>query len=476
MAAKPNAKKDSPRLGSNLKQLRRREQLTQQQLADKLQISPAYLNLIENNRRPLPAHLLIQLATLFKLDLAAFAQRDEGQLQSDLLEVFGDPIFDAAELVSGDVREIAAQQPAVARAILTLYRSYKGAATASAVTVDATAPGELPSEQVSDLLQAHMNYFPELEELAEQTRRDARVIDDDLTRALVRYLEEKHAVTVEVARAAQGTRLLRRYDPKTRHLLLSELLPPRSRNFQLANQIGLIVARPFLDSVVRDERLSSDEARRLARISLASYFAGAVLMPYAPFHEAAELLRYDIELLGHRFRVSFEQVCHRLSTLRRPSMQGVPFHLIRVDIAGNISKRFSGSGIRFARFAGACPRWNVFRAFLTPGTIQTQVSEFSDGTRYFCIASTLKKSSIGYSPNQAPLAIGLGTTLEHAPRLVYAEGVALDHIVPVGVTCRLCPRDDCTERAVPSHGSPLHVDENVRGVSFYGRPLPIVEG
>jgi transcriptional regulator with XRE-family HTH domain len=201
MAAKPNAKKDSPRLGSNLKQLRRREQLTQQQLADKLQISPAYLNLIENNRRPLPAHLLIQLATLFKLDLAAFAQRDEGQLQSDLLEVFGDPIFDAAELVSGDVREIAAQQPAVARAILTLYRSYKGAATASAVTVDATAPGELPSEQVSDLLQAHMNYFPELEELAEQTRRDARVIDDDLTRALVRYLEEKHAVTVEVARA-----------------------------------------------------------------------------------------------------------------------------------------------------------------------------------------------------------------------------------------------------------------------------------
>ena len=146
---------------------------------------------------------------------------------------------------------------------------------------------------------------------------------------------------------------------------------------------------------------------------------------YTPFIEAAENLRYDIELLGHRFRNSFEQVCHRLTTLRRPGAEGVPFHLIRVDIAGNISKRFSGSGIRFARFAGACPRWNVFSAFLTPGTIQTQVSEMPDGSRFFCISSTLKKSSVGYSPHRPPLAIGLGCRVEQAKKLVYADGVDL---------------------------------------------------
>ena len=130
----------------------------------------------------------------------------------------------------------------------------------------------------------------------------------------------------------------------------------------------------ILDRVVRDDMLTSDEARALCRVALASYFAGAMLMPYEPFLEAAEALRYDIELLGHRFRTSFEQVCHRVTTLRKPGALGVPFHFIRVDIAGNISKRFSGSGIRFARFAGACPRWNVFAAFLTPGMIKTPLA------------------------------------------------------------------------------------------------------
>jgi predicted transcriptional regulator len=442
-------------------------------------VSPAYINFIDNNRRPLPAHLLFQLALLLKLDLAAFAASDEGQLQSDLLEVFGDPIFDGAELGAAEVRELASQQPGLARAVLALYRAYQGQRSGG---VDGDVPlegvpssaTEVPSEEVSDLLQRHMNYFPELEDLAESVKREGRIADDDLTRGLVRFLEEKHGVQVEVARATADQRVLRSFDPATRHLVLSELLPPRSRNFQLAHQIALIVASSWLDRVTKDEQLTSDEARTLARVALANYFAGCVLMPYARFLEAAELLRYDIELLGHRFRTSFEQVCHRLTTLRKPSASGVPFHLIRVDIAGNISKRFSGSGIRFARFAGACPRWNVFSAFLTPGTIQTQVSAFPDGTKYFCLASTLKKSSVGYSPHQAPLAIGLGVRVEHAKKLVYADGVDLEHSVPVGVTCRLCERDDCSERAFPATKAPLHVDENVRGVSFYAKALPII--
>jgi hypothetical protein len=462
----------TPRLGQKLRALRRREGLTQQQLAERLKVSPAYLNLIENNRRPLPAHLLIALAQLFQLDLKAFASDDDAQLQNDVLEVFGDPIFDAAGLVPADVRELVHTQPTVARAIVGLYRAYQNRSMSPSDTGQHPEQAS-PSEEVGDFLQKHMNYFPGIEDLAERVLRDARV-ENDLGRALVVHLEEKLGIDVEIARASSDTAVLRRYDPRRKRLVVSELLPPRSRNFQLAHQIGLIVGHDLLEQLVADPLLSTEDARALARVALANAFAGAVLFPYLPFLEAAETLRYDVELLGHRFRTSFEQVCHRLCTLRRPGASGVPFHFLRVDIAGNISKRFSGSGIRFARFAGACPRWNVFSAFMTPGMLKTQVSEFPDGSRYFCISSTVRRVAQGYSQRYALHAVGLGCDVEYARRLVYADGVDLDHVVPVGVTCRLCERDDCAERAFPAHHAPLVVDENVRRASLFKGRLPVV--
>ncbi|HEY1101091.1 MAG TPA: short-chain fatty acyl-CoA regulator family protein [Myxococcota bacterium] len=470
------AKTAGPRLGQRLRALRRREGLTQQQLADRLKVSAAYLNLIENDRRPLPAHLLIALAQLFQLDLAAFAAGDDVDLHNDLQEVFGDPLFDAAELVQADIKDLAQENPAVARAVVTLYRAWRQARLGGSAAVS-DVEGSMPSEDVSDFLQKHMNSFPELEELAEQLRKDARVESDDLGRGLSAYLEEKLGVQVEIAKAAGDRPILRRFDPTTNRLLISELLPPRSRNFQLAHQIGLLIGKDVFDKLTGDPILSSSESKALARVALGNAFAGNVLMPYLPFLEAAEQVRYDVELLGHRFRTSFEQVCHRLTTLRRPGAVGVPFHFLRVDLAGNISKRFSGSGIRFARYAGACPRWNVFSAFMTPGMIKTQVSEFEDGRRYFCISSTIRRVSQGYTQRHALHAVGLGCDVEHAKKLVYADGVDLaGHLVPVGVTCRLCDRADCAERAHPSHKNPLAIDENVRVASFYRqqRSLPVL--
>ena len=463
----------TPRLGQKLRSLRRREGLTQQQLAERLKVSPAYLNLIENNRRPLPAHLLIALAQLFQLDLKAFAADDDAQLQSDVLEVFGDPIFDASGLVQADIKELVQTQPQVARAVVGLYRAYQNRSGSDVDDDDGHPEQASPSEEVGDFLQRHANYFPDLEDLAERVGKEARV-DNDVGLALVGYLQDKLGIDVEIAKASSETAALRRYDPRRKRLTISELLPPRSRNFQLAHQMGLVVGHDVLEQLVADPMLSTPDARALARIALANAFAGAVLFPYLPFLEAAEHLRYDVELLGHRFRTSFEQVCHRLTTLRRPGATGVPFHFLRVDIAGNISKRFSGSGIRFARFAGACPRWNVFSAFMTPGMIKTQVSEFPDGSRYFCISSTIRKVSQGYTQRHALHAIGLGCAVEHARRLVYADGVDLDHVVPVGVTCRLCERDDCSERAFPAHHAPLVVDENLRRASFFKGRLPVL--
>jgi predicted transcriptional regulator len=278
-----------------------------------------------------------------------------------------------------------------------------------------------------------------------------------------------------MARSGAERGVLRSFDVEKRTLTLSELLPTRSRTFQVAHQIALLTQAANMERIVAAHRLTSDDARTLARIALANYFAGAMLMPYAPFVLACREERYDIDVIGRRFRVGFEQVCHRYTTLRRKGAEGVPFHMIRIDVAGNISKRFSASGIRFARFSGACPRWNVFAAFMTPGMIRIQVSRFLDGTAYFCMARTIHKDSSGYHAQQPVQSIGLGCSLEHARQLVYSDGMDLDNAgtsTPVGVTCRLCERADCEQRAFPSIRHPLHVDENVRGVSIYAPAAP----
>lgn len=484
---------DGPLLGAKVRALRRREQMTQIALADRLGISPSYLNLIENNRRPLTAPLLLKLAQLFQLDLQTFAASEEdARLSADLLEAFGDPLFDGHSITNQDLRELVASSPSVARAVMTLYRSYV-AARDSAETLGERLAGDgfagpgldasrLPSEEVSDLVQRHMNHFPELEEAAEALWREARLDDDDVYRGLTRHLREAHGIEVRIVRVANERKAMRRFDPEVRALSISEVLPPRSRRFQLAHQVGLLTRSELFDRLLRDETLTTPESRALARVALANYFAAAVLMPYQPFHEAARAERYDIELLAHRFGTSFEQVCHRLTTLRRPGAEGVPFHLVRIDIAGNISKRFSGSGIRFARFSGACPRWNVHAALMTPGMIRTQLSRMPEGTVYFCIARTVRSDRGGFHVPHTVQSIGMGCEVRYARELVYADGIDLDNLdaaVPVGVTCRLCERLDCEQRAFPSMQHPLHIDENVRGVSFYApvderRRLPIM--
>jgi predicted transcriptional regulator len=255
-------------------------------------------------------------------------------------------------------------------------------------------------------------------------------------------------------------------------------LPTRSRTFQLAHQVALLTQRARFDRIIDgDVHMTSDESRALARVALANYFAGAVLMPYATFLQAAKDERYDIDVIGRRFRVGFEQVCHRFTTLRRPGAEGVPFHMIRIDVAGNISKRFSASGIRFARFSGACPRWNVFAAFMTPGMIRIQMSRMPDGMSFFCIARTIHKDSGGYHAQQPVQAIGLGCQVQYAREMVYSDGVDIDNAdmtTPVGVTCRMCERTDCEQRAFPSLRHPLQVDENVRGVSLYAPVLRVL--
>jgi predicted transcriptional regulator/DNA-binding XRE family transcriptional regulator len=470
---------EKPRLGSRVRKLRLRHGLTQVELAGRLGISASYLNLIEHNQRAVTVPLLLKLGQLFEVNLQDFAEGDRAHLLADLTEVFGDALFEGHEVRPADLQDLVSTSTEVSRAIVALYRGYRRAQDDANALAERLSDGgllssaevvHLPAEEITDFLQERMNFFPELEAAAERLREQENLAPGDLQRSLVRHLGESLGVEVRLVPTHASKGAVRRYDPGTRRLFLSEMIPASSRTFQLAHQIGLLSHREVFDDLMRDAALSTPDAEALCRVALANYFAGAVMMPYQPFLSAARSLRYDIELLEERFEASFEQVCHRLTNLNAPSSRGVPFHLVRVDMAGNISKRFNGSGIRLARYGGACPRWNVHEAFTTPGLIRTQVSRQPDGRTYFCIARSLRKGGGGYHVPPSRFAVGLGCEIAHAHELVYADGVDLENprtIVPIGPGCRLCERLDCRQRAFPPIRHHPVVDENVRGLSAY---------
>src|SRR5262245_13636686 len=460
-------------VGPRFRRIRRQIGLSQTQMAKELNISPSYVNLIEQNQRPVTAQILLRMAEAYDVDLKDLAA-DKDRFFAELNEVFSDPLFRDIQLPKQELMDLAEVCPEVAGAVQRLYRSYvearRGENTAAsrfAVRDDTVTAEGNPVERVRELIEANRNHFVPLETAAEQLRDELDVPSHDLFRALSERLREKHGIMVRV-RSVDVMRLwLRRYSPHRKQLSLSELLDNTGRVFQTSFQLALSEGRTLIDDIAGKSGRLDEPARRLFRISLANYFAAAVIMPYARFHEAAENLAYDIELLGQRFGASFEQVCHRLTTLQRPNARGVPFFMLRVDRAGNVSKRFSSGTFPFSKFGGTCPLWNVHATFETPDRLVTQIVELPDGARYFSIAQTVHRAIVPYGQPQPSYAIGLGCELKYAPRLVYAAGLDLDKTepTPVGVNCRLCERMNCGQRAEPPLTRPLVLDETIRGVS-----------
>lgn len=461
---------------AKLRRLRRERGMNQVELARALGLSTSYLNQIEHSQRPLTAPVLLRIAEVFGIDPEFFSEAGEERLATDLRAALGDEAC-GAPTAQDEIADVARDHPEVARALVTLHQRYRDASerVAALASPEETA-GLLPAEphdEVRDFFYAHHNHFAALEIQAEATAaalntgRAGRAAE-----ALTQHLATEHGVKV-LQSGPERSADARRFDADSGLLLLSPWLSEGQRAFQLATQLAFLEHGPLLTELVDAAALASPQAEGLARIGLANYFAGAVLMPYTSFHTAAEELRYDIELLQARFGVGFETVCHRLSTLQRTGRRGVPFSFLRADRAGNISKRQSATDFHFSRLGGTCPLWTVYEAFSAPGRILTQVAEMPDGKKYFWIARTVTRGGFGHHAARADFAVALGCELRHAPRLVYAEGIALDDpraATPIGLGCRICERQDCAQRARPPAGGVLAVDPDRRALV----PYPVV--
>jgi predicted transcriptional regulator/transcriptional regulator with XRE-family HTH domain len=461
--------------GPKIRHLREQAHLTLETAADRLGLSAGYLSQIESNLRPVTARVLIALSRTFGVSPAEFDADDETRLIADLREATADLTLDQAGPALREIKLAAATTPTLARQFLALHRAYRALderlkTLDEAVSIRGQEGPEHPTpyQEVRDYFHYRNNYLDEFdvaaEALAEQLGIDS---NQNVTPLLETALRERFGVTIERADDEDDS-LIRRFVPETRTVLLAADLALPTRNFQLAAQIAELAFAEIFPGLLADSGLESPAAHAVARVGMTNYAAGALLMPYRRFAAAAMQLRHDIERLQKRYGTSFEQVCHRLSNLQRPGARGVPFYFVRVDQAGNITKRHSATRFQFARFGGACPLWNVHESFGHAGRILVQLAEMPDGVRYLCVGRSIVKRSGSYLQPNRHFAVGIGCEVKYADLLVYSEGRPVDGAaVPIGISCRICERLNCHQRAFPPLDRLLEVPQNERHVIPY---------
>ena len=459
--------------GERLRRLRGQHRLSQVALARSIGLSPSYLSQIECDQRPLPRRIMHLLAERLGVCISAFEDSEALRLVHDLREATADPLFGGGIISLAEAEASIQAAPEVAGRFLTLYRAFR-ARSAPSEPAGRETPLSLGSdsiyEEVRDWVQSHRNHFAALDRAAEALVEHERFSRNGLYEDLVKYLRDRHGITVANDAALLQHGVVWRLNRPTRSLALAEEASTESRIFWMGHIVAQLEQRREIERVLRHSPLSTREATALARVGLANYFAGALMMPYARFLEEARLVRYDVARLQRRFGASFEQVCHRLSTLQRPGMPGLPFFFLKTDIAGNVLKRSSATRFQFSRFGGPCPLWNVYSAFTRPGETLVQLARTPDGVTYLNIARTVGRSDSAYLSRPRSVAVVLGCEIGYAPLTVYATGLVLDDpaaAVPIGPGCRSCERIDCRHRAVPPAGLALDVGTGERGVVPY---------
>tara|TARA_B100001250_G_scaffold254261_1_gene218745 strand:- start:444 stop:1868 length:1425 start_codon:yes stop_codon:yes gene_type:complete len=465
------------KIGPKIKAFRRQLGMQANKLADELNISPSYLNLIEKGKRKIDGDLLLKVCEKLRIELSDLTSKTDLNLENNISELLSDELFEDLDILGPEVKDLVNTNPKIAKALIKLGDNFRQKdheivnklENISGKIID-SRKAAFPGEVISDFLQENKNFFPKLENFANNIFE--KVKQNNRTRyiALCDFLKSEYSITVKDIIPEEGKPFSKIFKAKQKELFLSDYLSLETKKLHAAAQISQEGASQEIEEYLSTFNFPSDEAKKLTRVALLNYCGAAILMPYKLFHKECKELKYDLELLQNTFATSFEQVAHRVTCLQDPSLPGIPFHFLRVDVAGNISKRFSLSGIEIPRYGGACPRWNVYSAFSRPGVIQAAVSKMTNGEKYVCIAKTVEKGVGRYGQKKSMLSIGLGCEAKYAKEFVYTENLDLNDKkseLPIGVSCRTCDRLDCSQRAFPPLHKKFDIDINSRGVSVY---------
>lgn len=449
--------------GAAIKRLRRGAGMTQVALAGALDISPSYLNLIERNQRPLSARLMLLLAERFDFDPRQLVAAEPGGGIDGLRRRLADPVFDDLTVDRTELEEWLSAAPNTAEAFVRLFDNRN-------TQTDELQSVSDPIQLVRREIERWRNHFADLDSMAEELADELRLGAGDLYGAIAERLRVKHQLTIRILPETVLPDKLRRLDLHARQLQLSEMLDPASRTFQAALVLGQIEAKAEIEALVAGGGFADRSAERLHRRHLTSYFAAALMMPYARFLKACEQTGYHIQVLQRRFGAGFEQVAHRLTTLQRVGARGLPFFMLRIDRSGLISKRYSGaSNAPLVESQFRCPLWNIHRVFEQPAEVQTQLVALEDGSSWFTLSRSVQGIGSGAGGYAPQFAIGLGLSAELATSLVYARGkdLAPESAIPIGLGCPACTRQQCSQRSAPPKSRALKFDERERGFAPY---------
>ena len=465
------------KIGPKIKAFRRQLGIQANKLSDRLGISPSYLNLIENGKRKIDGDLLLKVCEELKIELSDLTNKSELSLISNLSELLGDELFEDLDILGPEVNDLVNTNPKIARALIKLGDNYKQKGQEIVSKVENISgkiidgrKASFPGEVVSDFLQENKNYFANLEKFAEEIFNRIQINNRATYMALCDFLKTEYGVKVIDLLPEDDKPFSKKYLKNQKELHLSDYVALETKKLYASAQIAQEGAMTLIENYLSEFKFPSEESKKLTKVALLNYCGAAILMPYKLFHKECIKQKYDLELLQNTFACTFEQIAHRVTCLQDPKLPGIPFHFLRVDVAGNISKRFSLSGIEIPRYGGACPRWNVYSAFSRPGVIQAAVSKMSNGEKYVCIARTVEKGVGRYGKKKSILSIGLGCQAKYAKDFVYTENLDLNDKkteIPIGVSCRTCDRLDCSQRAFPPLHKKFDVDINNRGVSVY---------
>lgn len=459
-------------IGPHLRRLRGEKGQTQSQMAKALGISPTYVNLLENNQRSVSVAILLRVFEAYGVDWRDIAKDDDAVHLADLKAVMQDPLFGAERPDLQQMRAALVHSPALVQAMLRLHRAYQSAADqalSNAESGDALVDISTPEAAVHNYFRRNRNHFRVLEEAAESFWGDSTPERDEIYIALKLRLRTSLGITVRLASVRDLPGVLRQYDERRHEILLSEALDHTNRIFQLVHMVGLLERRQLLDDLILQSGLDQPRAVSRLRVELANYFAAAVLMPYDEFLGEARATKYDLDHLATRFGVSFEQACHRTTTLQREGAQGVPFFFLRIDKGGNVTKRFNATGFHLAEYGGACPRLDVHTSFRTPGRIVPQFVEMPDSSRYFVFSRTVDRPTFERHGQDNRLAVAMGCAFADAHQIGYAEAYQLADtpMTKIGINCRICPRGDCDQRAHQAALRLQPIDEKRRGATRF---------
>ena len=465
------------KIGPKIKAFRRQLGLQANKLSEQLGISPSYLNLIESGKRKIDGDLLLKVCEELKIELTDLTNKSDLNLANNLSELLGDELFEDLDILGPEVQDLVNTNPKIARALIKLGDNYKQKGQEIVSKVE-NISGKIidgrktsfPGEVVSDFLQENKNYFSKLEKFADDIFNRIQINNRATYMALCDFLKTEYGVKVKDVLPEDGKPFSKIYYKSQKELHLSDYVALETKKLYAAAQVAQEGAMVVIENYLSEFKFTSEESKKLTKVALLNYCGAAILMPYKLFHQECMKQKYDLELLQNTFACTFEQIAHRVTCLQDPKLPGIPFHFLRVDVAGNISKRFSLSGIEIPRYGGACPRWNVYSAFSRPGVIQAAVSKMSNGEKYVCIARTVEKGVGRYGKKKSILSIGLGCQAKYAKDFVYTENLDLNDKkteIPIGVSCRTCDRLDCSQRAFPPLHKKFDVDINNRGVSVY---------